>query len=38
VKIATAMGTIPEECKKKMTSLLSSFRREKGRIGWWWKI
>jgi hypothetical protein len=32
-EIATAMGTVPEECKKKMTSLLSSFRREKGRIG-----
>ena len=31
-EIATAMGTVPEECKKKMTSLLSSYRREKGRI------
>ena len=31
-EIATAMGTVTEECKKKMTSLLSSFRREKGRI------
>jgi len=30
-RIAQGMGTVPEECKKKMDSLLSSFRRERGR-------
>jgi len=30
-RIAQVMGTVPEECKKKVDSLLSSFRRERGR-------
>jgi hypothetical protein len=30
-RLAQALGTVPEECKKKMDSLLSSFRRERGR-------
>jgi hypothetical protein len=28
-RIAQAMGTVPEECKKRMDSLLFSFRRER---------
>jgi hypothetical protein len=27
-KLATAMGTVPEERRRKMNSVLSSFRRE----------
>ena len=30
--IAKTMGTVSEECKKKMTVLLASFRRERGKM------
>jgi hypothetical protein len=31
-EITKAMGTVPDECKKNLTSFLSSFRIESGRM------
>lgn len=31
-QIASAMETTAEECKRKMTAVLSSFRRERGKV------
>jgi hypothetical protein len=31
-EVAKTIGTVSEECKKKMTVLLAAFRRERGKV------